>query len=93
MTKYLSYEKMEKIVEVLVIIFGLFLLFQILKNIRGGSWGTEEIVIGLLIFNLGGLFTIGILIAQMKSDHDHLKSQFTSLASDFKLYVLKKQKR
>lgn len=55
----------------------------------GGSWTTEEIILGLLIFNLGCIFTVGIMVAQLKSDHNHLKGQFKSLAKDFKLFVKK----
>lgn len=92
MAKYSFDGKIEKIVEFLLILFGIFLLFQILRSILGGSWSTEDIIIGLLIFNLGGLFTIGMLVAQVRSDHGHLKDQFSSLANDFKTYMMKRQK-
>ncbi len=80
-------EKIEKAIEIFVMLFGLYILIQILRIIFGGSWTTEDLIIGLLIFNLGSIFTIGVSVAQLKSDHNHLKEQFKSLASDFKSKV------
>jgi len=84
MTKLKINEKIEKAIEIFVILFGLYILIQILRIIFGGSWTTEDLIIGLLIFNLGSIFTIGVSVAQLKSDHNHLKEQFKSLATDFK---------
>ena len=70
-----------------MILFGLYILIQILRAIFSGSWTTEDLIIGLLIFNLGSIFTIGVSVAQLKSDHNHLKGQFKSLATDFKSKV------
>lgn len=39
--------------DILLILLGLFIAYQILKAIFGGSWETESIIISLLIFNLG----------------------------------------
>jgi ABC-type multidrug transport system permease subunit len=78
-------KKIEKIIEIFVILFGLYLLIQVLRVLFGGLWTNEDLIIGLLIFNLGCIFTIGISVAQLKSDHNYLKSQFRSLVRDFKL--------
>ena len=86
----LANEKLEKVVEILLVLFGLYLLIQILRKILGGTWSTEDIIIALLIFNLGCTFTIGIMLTQLKSDHDHLKDQFRYLADDFKKHIGKK---
>jgi hypothetical protein len=48
-----------------------------------------DLVIGLLIFNLGSLLTIGMMLAQIQSNHNHLKEQFRSLAGDFKAHIKK----
>ena len=40
-------------VDLVLILFGLFLAYQILLKIFGGSWQTESLIIALLIFNLG----------------------------------------
>lgn len=40
-------------IDILLILFGLFLAYQLLRAILGGSWQTESLIIGLLLFNLG----------------------------------------
>ena len=85
--------KMKKIIEnvliTLLIIFGFFIVYQIIKRILGGSWTTEDIIISLLIFNLGCIFTIGLSLARLTSAHNHLSNQFKSLANDFKQHIKK----
>lgn len=39
--------------DILLILFGLFIAYQLLKKIIGGSWQTESLIIALLVFNLG----------------------------------------
>lgn len=39
--------------DILLVLFGLFIAYQVLRAIFGGSWQTESIIIALLIFNLG----------------------------------------
>ena len=39
--------------DILLILFGLFIAYQVVKKLLGGSWETEGIIISLLIFNLG----------------------------------------
>ena len=80
----------EKIIVIVLVIFGLFLAYQIIKKVLGGSWTTEEIIISLFVFNLGCTFTIGLTLAKLSSDHSHLSHQFRSLASDFKERFKKK---
>jgi len=83
----------EKIAEIIgmvsLILFGLLIVYQVIKKIFGGSWTTENIVISLLVFNLGCVFTIGLSLVRLGSDHNHLKNQFRNLASDFKKYAKK----
>ena len=79
--------KLQKIFEILLTIFALYIIVQILMKIFGGSLSTEDIFLALLILNVGATFTIGIMVAQMKADHQHLKDQFASLAQDFKQHL------
>ncbi|MFH1592337.1 MAG: hypothetical protein ABIB47_03145 [Candidatus Woesearchaeota archaeon] len=86
----------ERIVIIVLVVFGLYISYQIIKRILGGSLTAEDIIISLLIFNLGCVFTIGFALAKLnsglaklKSDHNHLRNQFRSLADDFKRYVKK----
>lgn len=47
-------------IDILLILFGLFLAYQLLRAIFGGSWQTEAIIIALLIFNLGLTWKISL---------------------------------
>jgi len=44
---------MDDVVKIILALFGIFIAYQILRIITGGSWQTESIIIALLIFNLG----------------------------------------
>jgi hypothetical protein len=66
-------------------------VYQVIRNALGGSWDMESIIISLLIFNLGCVFSIGLVLAKLNStlarlssDHNHLLNQFRILANDFK---------
>lgn len=39
--------------DIALILLGLFIAYQLLRAIFGGSWQTESLIIALLIFNLG----------------------------------------
>lgn len=74
---------------ILLILFGFFILYQIIRKIAGGSWSTENIIVSLLIFNIGLSFTVAIGLAKINSDHEYLSNQFKHLASDFKNHTNK----
>lgn len=90
MSGFWKNEKVEKTVEILIVIFGMYLLLQLIRIIIGGSWSSEDMVIALLIFDTSCLFTVIILIVQVKTDLGNLKSQFRALATDFKAHLKKK---
>ena len=79
-------EKYIKIIEIIVSLFGLFVFYQILRKIFGGSWSSEGVIIALLLFNTAGFLTLSVLYAELKSDLKHFKSPFKSLAVDFKVH-------
>jgi len=74
---------------IILILFGTFIIYQLIRKILGGSWTTENIIIALLIFEIGLTFTIAVSLARLISDHNHLKGQFCSLAKDFKEHLSK----
>ncbi len=39
--------------DIVLILLGLFIAYQLLRAIFKGSWTTESLIIALLIFNLG----------------------------------------
>lgn len=40
-------------IDIILILFGLFIAYQLIRAIIGGSWQTEALIIGLLMFNIG----------------------------------------
>jgi len=68
----------------ITIIIGLFISYHLLKKILGGSLSVEDIILGLVIFNVSSTFAIVYNLAKLSSDHSHLKRQFYGLAKDFK---------
>lgn len=83
-------EKLQKIIEIVVVLFGLYLLVQVIRKILGGSWSTEDLVLGFLVFNTTTLFAITIAVTHMRADLNNLKIQFRALATDFKDHLQKK---
>jgi len=80
-------DKIEFIAIILLIIFGLFIAYQIILKIFGGSWATEDIIVALLVFVIGFIFTIALNLVKLNLKHDHLEGQFYHLAKDFKEYI------
>ena len=40
-------------IDILLILFGLFIAYQLLLAIFGGSWESETLIIAFLVFNMG----------------------------------------
>ncbi len=80
-------EIIRAIIVFFLILFGIFLAYQIIRKIIGGSWNTEDIILALLIFNIGFSFTIALNQMRSSSDHDYLKHQFQCMAKDFKTHL------
>jgi len=80
-------DKIEIIAVILLIIFGLFIVYQLILKILGGSWATEDIIVALLIFVIGIVFTIALNLVKLNLKHEYLERQFYFLAKDFKKYV------
>lgn len=85
-------DKLQFILIIILIISGLFIAYQIIRKILGGSWETENIIIALLMFNIGLTFSLTISHIKLNSDHQHLERQFYHLAKDFKEHISYKYK-
>ena len=83
-SKLIFDKKFEFILRIILVAFGIFLIFQVIRVIMGGSWSSEDIILGFVIFNTTCLFTLGIMFAQLKSDMDHLKVDVNGLKRDNK---------
>ncbi len=77
------------ILYILLIAFSIYLIYQLIIKILGGSWTTENIVITLLILIIGFLFNLTIKLAKLESNFNNLKNGFCSLAKDFKYHLAK----
>ena len=80
-------DTIQVVLMVFLIVFGLFIAYQIFLKIIGGSWQTEVMIIALLFFNIGLTSTIAFSLSKLTSDHHHLKYQFRCLAKDFKEHL------
>lgn len=85
--KYNFLDIVQVILTIILIIFGLFVLYQIILKLFGGSWTTENVVIAILLAVLGIVFTNSIQLARLRSDHNSLSNQFKCLANDFKFHI------
>ncbi len=74
---------------ILLIIFSVYIIYQLILKIFGGSWQTEDIVIALLILIIGSVLNITIKLAKLETNFSNLKTSFCSLAKDFKEHLSK----
>ena len=70
------------IIYILLIISSIFLIYQIILKIFGGSWETQDIIIALLILMLGLMFNIAIKQVRFET-------RFSYLANDFRNHLKK----
>lgn len=59
----------KKIIYWLLIIFMIYLVIELIRELLGGSLGFEELVIGLLIANLGYSFYINTKVSEHMGWH------------------------
>lgn len=75
-------------IQITAIAFGIFIAYQILRIIFGGSWPSEDAILALLILNITLTVSMSLYttqgITKIRSDLTHLTKQFDSLAADFK---------
>ncbi len=64
-----------KIVLFLFIIFAVYLIFEIIRKLTGGSLSFEEIAIGLLAINIGYSFIISAKLENHLGWHKGLKKR------------------
>jgi len=69
---------------ILLLLFAIFMIYQIIIKILGGSWETQDIIVALLVLMMGFLFNITVKVTKLESNFNNLKNSFCSLAKDFK---------
>jgi len=45
--------RLENIIKMALFLFAIYIIYQILRKIFGGSWSIEQIILSLLILNIG----------------------------------------
>ena len=83
------YNLIQDLLILLIFISGMFIVFQVVKKILGGSLEVEDILLGFVIFNMSCTFVIVFNLAQLRSDHNHLSKQFYYITKDFKEFKQK----
>lgn len=72
------------IITILLIIFGLFILYQIILKISGGSWGKEDIIISMLIFSIGLTIATALNLIKFNIDYNYFKKYMHKFVNDSK---------
>ena len=80
-------EAFRLIIYIFLIIFAVFIIYQVILKISGGSWELQDIVIALLILILGFLFNLTIKITKLEGNFNNLKDSFCNMAKDFKEHL------
>lgn len=72
------------VIQILFILFGIYITVQILIKVFGGSWSAETLRVTLGVANITCTITMATILAGLKSDHRHLVGQVSCMATDFK---------
>ncbi len=76
--------RVQQAIDIILALFGLFMLYQILRRMFGGSWGIEALIFGLVVLHMGITFGLAVKMTETRTEVRHLRNQFHSLATDFK---------
>jgi len=87
--KYNFLDIIQIILTLILIVFSLFILYQIILKLFGDSWSIEQVILALLVANIGITFSLAVKQAKLSTQLLNLISQFRCLSSDFKLHQKK----
>jgi len=45
--------KLEDLIKISLLLFAVYIIYQIIRKILGGSWSIEQIILSLLVLNIG----------------------------------------
>ncbi|MEA3329904.1 MAG: hypothetical protein U9Q06_04120 [Nanoarchaeota archaeon] len=88
--KYKIINVIQIIMMIFVISFGLFIAYQIILKLFGHSWSSENLIISLLMANIGLTFVLTINQVKTSARLYYFENQFRCLAKDFKQYITNK---
>ncbi len=72
------------VVIIFVIVFGLFVAYQLIRKLLGGSWDVESLFLGLLMTNVGLVFTIAVSQIRLGAEFKFFQKQFGGLVNDLR---------
>lgn len=68
----------------LLALFGMFIIYQALRYIFGGSWAIEGLVLAFLILNFTLAVSNGMKLSHFEGEFKEFKQSMLTLAKDFK---------
>jgi hypothetical protein len=74
------------LLKIFMILFGVFLIYQLVRLIFGGSWSVENLNAALLVLFITMMFSFAKKLEVVATDVKHLGRSFASLAADFKAH-------
>ena len=75
------------LLRLIIIGFGLLLIYQLAKKLLGGSWTSESVMMGFLFTLVLLMVETRVSLVRVESDLKHLRNQFNALARDFKQFL------
>jgi ABC-type Fe3+-siderophore transport system permease subunit len=88
----INLEKTAQIMAIVLGLFGLFIAYQIIKYLLGGSWDKEDLLLSLVGINIGITFTGVVYVALMKGDLKFMSYRLKSLDSAFRAHIKEENK-
>lgn len=67
-----------------IALFGLFVLYQIIRYLLGGSWELEELVVAILAINTSAIIGLIGKTYRSEGEFNEFKRSMLTLAKDFK---------
>jgi len=66
------------------ILWALFVVYQILRKVFGGSWAIEEVILGMAFINITATISMAVLFGYMKADISYMKNDIKSVKKELK---------
>ena len=75
--------------QLLAILFGLFLLYQAVRYLLGGSWNLDDVLLGFLFLDLTLVMTALIMLAKLSTHYGYLARDMRGMKKDVSLFMKK----
>ena len=76
--------KIENIIQITITLFGLFIIYQIVKRMLGGSWEIETVLLALVIFAMTITFSTTFRFNKHLGEFKEFKRSMLEMTKDFK---------